>query len=73
MGLTRSEIVKKRASVCSCGKLPVWATLTGGTVVLACPDLHCDLYLAVKGHSISEAVETWNQEVEKHVGSRKGN
>ena len=66
MGLTTSDIVKRRARLCACGKIPVYAKIKGGTIVLACPTVHCDLYLAVKGRTISDAVETWNKEVDLH-------
>lgn len=66
MALTVSEIVQRDAKPCACGRVPVWAKMRGGTVVLACPTYDCKLYLAVKGHTISDAVKTWNQEVEKH-------
>lgn len=71
MGLTTDEIVKRRARPCDCGKTPVWAKIRGGTIVLACPNLHCDLYLAVRRHTISDAIETWNEEVQRY-GQRAG-
>lgn len=67
MGLTTTDIVKRDAKPCDCGKTPVWAKLRGGTVVLACPTIDCKLYLAVKGHTISDAVAIWNEEVEKYA------
>ena len=66
MGLTTSDIVNRRALCCACGKIPVWAKIKGGTIVLACPTIGCDLYLAVKGHTVSDAIETWNKEVEQY-------
>lgn len=71
MGKTTSEIVQGRARPCACGKTPVWAKIKGGPIVLACPTIGCDLYLAVKGRTISGAVETWNKEVQIYDDSRK--
>lgn len=71
MGTTPTDIIKRDAKPCACGKTPVWAKLRGGTVVLACPTIDCKLYLAVKGHTISDAVKTWNEEVDRY-GKRTG-
>ena len=66
MGLTVDDIIKRNAMTCACRKKPVWAKLRGGTVVLACPTISCELYLSVKGHTVSGAVETWNEEVQRY-------
>lgn len=73
MGLTTNDIVRRRANLCACGKTPIWARLRGGTVVLVCPTFGCDLYLAVKGNTVSNAIENWNKEVDRYdqrVGKR---
>lgn len=71
MGKTTSEIVQGRVRPCACGRTPVWAKIKGGTIVLACPTIACKLYLAVKGHTLSDAIEAWNKEVEQY-GQRAG-
>lgn len=66
MGLTRDDIVKRRARACTCRRTPVWAILRGGAVLLACPTPSCELGIVAKGHSFTGAVEAWNKEVAKH-------
>lgn len=71
MGTTTDEIVKRDARVCVCGRPPVWSRLRGGDVVLACKNLKCRVFPAVKGPCVYDAVQNWNQEVAKHDPVRK--
>jgi hypothetical protein len=66
MGLTRDDIIRRKASCCSCGKLPIWLKTGPRSIILGCP-YHpaCGGSLA-KGATIYEAIENWNQEVQKH-------
>lgn len=66
MGKTTDEIVQGRAKACACGRMPVWARVKGGAVILACPTISCKLYLAVRRHTLSDAIEAWNKEVDLH-------
>lgn len=58
------------AEPCACGRMPVWAKIRGGQFVLACPTLSCKLYLAVKGPTLPDAIETWNREVNQYAKRR---
>lgn len=68
--ITKDEIIKRDARVCACGKHPAWAKIRGG-IILACPDITCGLYLAVRGPCLSDAIQNWNQGVSDRDAVRK--
>lgn len=70
MRITKDEIIKRDAWVCACGKFPVWVKIRGG-IILACPNITCRLYLAVKGSCLTDAIQNWNQGVANHDAVRK--
>ena len=71
MGTFTDEMVKRDAQVCVCGKHPAWGKLRGGGVVLACMNIKCSRYPAVKGPCVYDAIQNWNQEVSKYDTVRK--
>lgn len=71
MGTSTDEMVKRDARVCVCGKPPVWAKLRGGDVVLACKNLKCKRWPAVRASCVYDAIQNWNQEVANYDAIRK--
>lgn len=70
MGNLVDECLQDYTKPCDCGRRPVWAKIRGGQFVLACPTPSCKLYLAVKGRTLPDTIETWNKEVAIHAKRR---
>lgn len=68
MGLTRNDIIRRKARCCSCGKLPIWIKPSRSLTVLSCPDPFACVRggKIAKGPTLIEAIETWNEEVQRY-------
>ena len=69
--ITTDEMVKRDARVCVCGRAPAWGKLRGGGVILACMNIECRLFPAIKGPCVGDAIQNWNEEVQRHDAVRK--
>lgn len=67
MGLTRDDIIRRKAIRCSCGKLPIWVKC-GMRTFVGCPDHPACGNTLVQGSTLIEAIETWNREEERRNG-----
>ena len=70
VGLTTDQIVNRDARVCVCGQPPSWSRTRGG-VVLACMNPECELFPAIKGPSVVDAIQYWNEAVTDRGKVRK--
>jgi hypothetical protein len=67
MGITRDDMIRRKAFPCSCGKLPIWVKPSPRSIILGCPSHPACGGTLAKGANMVEAIEEWNrEEVGKH-------